>query len=120
MAMTRKLLLCKMRWTSAISLASRLTTFLFHRERSSTNPMPNSREAIWQAWAKSWESSSVTTASFIDIYKLQEKQLQDSCKLQVPGSQLQAGGAGFYLMCTPYKHSLPPQPLNSYHCSRAS
>src|SRR5579862_3658199 len=46
---------------SATSFSSSLTIFLFHMPRSSTHPMPNSRDATSQARLKSCEISSLMT-----------------------------------------------------------
>ena len=62
MSVTRRLFFFRRRCASAISLASRLTTFLFHMVRSSIHSIPNCWEATSQAWPKSCEISSLMTA----------------------------------------------------------
>src|SRR5580704_16917401 len=62
-SVTRSWYFCKMRCDSAISLASKSVTFLFHMERSSIQCKPKSLVAISQARPKSGVSSSLMTES---------------------------------------------------------
>ena len=61
-SVTRRLFFFRMLFASAISLASRFTTFLSHMLRSSIHSIPNCCDATSQARPKSCEISSLITA----------------------------------------------------------
>src|ERR1017187_2034955 len=63
MSVTRSWYFVTIFCASAISADASFIRFLFHRPRTSIHCIPNSRAATWHAWSKSWEISSVITAT---------------------------------------------------------
>src|SRR5689334_3069249 len=90
---TRRLNLSSTALASAMSFASHMITFLLCIARSSTQPRPNSRAAISQAWGKSCEISSVITDS-LNEEALPIRQVNGSAAMPTPRRKSRRVGIG--------------------------